>query len=160
MLSMPYKLMDIPNNLSLTPLDQKTQQNQLKIQNQKATVYFRIFKVHWSLLKRGSLANLGLKPYRMIGNLFPKPKDKISKGQVRGLAYSIPCTNCSKSYVGETKHKFGTRLKEHKKAVETKQAQKSALAEHYIRSGHETSWDSVVILRKNNNWHNRHVVEG
>ena len=58
------------------------------------------------------------KPHQTIGNLFPKPKDPVAKDQTRGAIYSIPCKDCDKSYIGETKRKFSTRRKEHQKAVE------------------------------------------
>ena len=66
------------------------------------------------------------KPHQNIGKLFPKPKDPVPKDQTRGAIYSIPCKDCDKSYIGETKRKFSTRLKEHQKAVEHKHSQKSA----------------------------------
>ena len=65
-----------------------------------------------------------------IGNLFSKPIDPVLKDQTCGAIYSIPCQVCDKSYIGETKRKFSTRLKEHQKAVENKHSHKSALAEH------------------------------
>ena len=86
------------------------------------------------------------KPYQTIGNLFPKPKD-----QTRGTIYSIPCKDCHKSYIGETKRKFSTRLKEHQKTVEHKHSQKSALAKHCLRSGHTVSWEASKILRTSAN---------
>ena len=30
---------------------------------------------------------------------------------------SIPCSECGNEYMGQTKRQFGTRLKEHQKAV-------------------------------------------
>ena len=60
------------------------------------------------------------KPHQTIGNLFPKPKDPVPKDQTRGTIYSIPCKDYDKSYIGETKRKFSTRLKEHQKTVEQK----------------------------------------
>ena len=69
---------------------------------------------------------VALKPYQTIGSLFPKPKDPVPKDQTRGAIYSIPYQDCDKSYIGETKRKFASRLKEHQKAVEHKQPQKSA----------------------------------
>ena len=93
------------------------------------------------------------KPYQTIGNLFPKPKDPVPKDQTRGAIYSI------KSYIGETKRKFSTRLKEHQKAVEPKHSQKSALAEHCLRSGHTVSWEASKILRTSANWRNRRILE-
>ena len=91
------------------------------------------------------------KPHQTIGNLFPKPKDPVPKDQTRGAIYSIPCKDCDKSYIGETKRKFSTRLKEHQKAVEHKHSQKSALAEHCLRSDltvswHEKRWDLKNIV--------------
>ena len=99
------------------------------------------------------------KPHQTIGNLFPKPKDPVPKDQTRGAIYSIPCKDCDKSYIGETKRKFSTHLKEHQKAVEHKHSQKSALAEHCLRSGHTVSWEASKILRTNANWHNRRILE-
>ena len=77
-----------------------------------------------------------LKPHHTIGNLFPKPKDPVPKDQIRGAIYSIPCQGCDKSYIGETKRKFSTRLKKHQKAVVNKHSHKSALAEHCLHWPH------------------------
>ena len=103
--------------------------------------------------------NVAQKPHQTIGNLLPKPKDPVPKDQTRGPIYSIPCKDCDKSYIGETKRKFSTRLKEHQKAVEHKHSQKSALAEHCLRSGHTVSWETAKILRTSANWRNRRILE-
>ena len=112
---------------------------------------------------RRTLSNQNIKvaqkPYQTIGNLSPKPKDPVPKDQTRGAMYSIPCKDCDKSYIGETKRKFSTRLKEHQKAVERKHSQKSALAEHCLRSGHMVSWEASKILRTSANWRNRRILE-
>ena len=73
--------------------------------------------------------------------------------------YSIPCKDCDKSYIGETKRKFSTRLKEHQKAVEYKHSQKSALAEDCLRSGHTVSWEASKTLCMSANWRNRCILE-
>ena len=82
---------------------------------------------------------VSLKPHHTIGNLFPKPKDPVSKDQTCDTIYSIPCQVCDKSCIGETKRKFSTWLKEHQKAVVNKHSRKSALAEHCLHSGHTIS---------------------
>ena len=94
-----------------------------------------------------------------IGKLFPKPKDRTLKHQTRGAIYSIPCQDCDKSYIGKTKRKFVTPLKERQEAVENKQPQKSALADHCFRCGHSASWNSSTILRTGPNWRNRRLLE-
>ena len=99
------------------------------------------------------------KPHQTIGNLFPKPKDPVLKDHTHGAIYSIPYKDCDKSYIGETKRKFSTRLKEHQKAVEHKHSQKSALAEHCLRSGHTVSWEASKILGTSANWRNRRILE-
>ena len=53
----------------------------------------------------------------------------VSKKTTRAV-YSIPCGDCEKEYLGQSKRQFGTRLKEHQKAVSTLDKGKSALAEH------------------------------
>ena len=111
------------------------------------------------ILSNHNIKVAGQKPHQTIGNLFPKPKDPVPKDQTRGAIYSIPCKDCDKSYIGGTKRKFFTRLKEHLKAVEHKHSQKSALAEHCLRSGHTVSWEASKILRTSANWRNRRILE-
>ena len=42
---------------------------------------------------------------------------------------SIPCNDCDNEYIGQTKRQFGTRLKEHQKAVFLCKKENSALSE-------------------------------
>ena len=62
---------------------------------------------------KATLIKVVLKPHQTIGSLFPKPKDPVPKDQARGVMYSIPCKDCDKLYIGVTKRKFNTRLREH-----------------------------------------------
>ena len=57
------------------------------------------------------------KPFRTLGHIFAKPKDPVTKEQRTDAIYSIPCNDCDNEYIGQTKRQFGTRLKEHQKAV-------------------------------------------
>ena len=50
-------------------------------------------------------------------------------------------TGRSKEYLGQSKRQFGTRLKEHQKAVSTLDKGKSALAEHVCYTKHEIAWE-------------------
>ena len=65
-----------------------------------------------------------------LGHIFAKPKDPVKTNQKTHAVYSIPCGDCEKEYLGQSKRQFGTRLKEHQKAVSTLDKGKSALAEH------------------------------
>jgi hypothetical protein len=54
-------------------------------------------------------------------------------------------------YLGQSKrHKFGTRLKEHQKAVSTLDKGKSALAEHVCYTKHEIAWENYKVITTNN----------
>jgi len=46
-------------------------------------------------------------------------KDKVKDKEKTELIYRVPCKNCFSSYVGETSRKFGLRIKEHKKEVDS-----------------------------------------
>ena len=54
----------------------------------------------------------------------------MSKEQNSDAIYSIPCNDCNQEYIGQTKRQFGTRLKEHQKAVSLSKKDNSALSEH------------------------------
>ena len=66
---------------------------------------------------------VALKPYLTLGHIFAKPKDPVKTNQKTHAVYSIPCGDLDQS-----KRQFGTRLKEHQKAVTTLDKGKSALA--------------------------------
>ncbi|CAH3155347.1 unnamed protein product [Pocillopora meandrina] len=57
------------------------------------------------------------KPFQTLGHIFAKPKDPFTKEQRTDAIYSIPCNDCDNEYIGQTKRQFGTRLKEHQKAL-------------------------------------------
>ena len=52
-----------------------------------------------------------LKPYKTLGQIFPKPKDKLKKERMKGAIYSIPCRDCEQVYIGQTKRQFGPAWK-------------------------------------------------
>ena len=62
---------------------------------------------------------VALKPYSTLGHIFAKPKDSVKTNQTTHAVYSIPCGDCEKEYLGQSKHQFGIWLKEHQKAVST-----------------------------------------
>ena len=112
--------------------------------------------VKWTTepIKRGLNNNnikVALKPHQTIDSLFqffPKPKDPVPKDQVRGIFYSIPCKDCGKLYIGDTKRKFSTRLREHKKAIEKRTSWEICTRRTLftIWSGSSTSWWNRRLL--------------
>ena len=43
----------------------------------------------------------------------------VDINQKTHVVYSIPCGDCEKEYLGQSERQYGTRLKEHQKAVST-----------------------------------------
>ena len=107
------------------------------------------------------------RPHTTVKQLLVRPKDKPDMLNVTDCVYQIPCGNCSKSYIGETGRKFGTRVKEHQTDVthntDNKQFtrsqrktslgeyHKSAITDHVAQNNHTISWkDSKVVEREPN----------
>jgi hypothetical protein len=95
-----------------------------------------------------------------LGHIFANPKDPVKTNQkTHAAVYSIPCGDCEKEYLGQSKHQFGTRLKEHQKAVSTLNKGKSALAEHACDTKHEISWENSKVITTNNRYGQRLCLE-
>ena len=102
---------------------------------------------------------VALKPYLTLGHIFAKPKDPVKTNQKTHAVYSIPCGDCEKEYLGQSKRQFGTRLKEHRKAVSTLDKGKSALAEHVCYTKHEIAWENSKVITTNNRYGQRLCLE-
>ena len=61
--------------------------------------------------------------------------------------------------MGQSKRQFGTRLKEHQKAVSTLDKGKSALAEHVCYTKHEIAWENSKVITTNNRYGQRLCLE-
>ena len=69
----------------------------------------------------------------------------LSEKQVN-VIYEVPYT-CGKVHIGETTHRLGTRLKEHKDACVKGFTCKSAIAEHAWTEDRSIRWDDTRILQ-------------
>jgi len=43
-----------------------------------------------------------MRPVKTLRRLLLHPKDKQEKEEIRDCVYKIPCSNCEKTYIGET----------------------------------------------------------
>ena len=77
------------------------------------------------------------------------------------MSYTKNCKNCSSSYVGETGRKFGLRIKEHTKAVdsftagtqtrafrtrESSVTHKSAITDHAVEENPVIDWYKAKVV--------------
>ena len=88
-------------------------------------------------------------------------KNKIKDEEKTELIYRVPCRNCPSSYVGETGRKFGLRIKEHKKEVdsftagtqtrasrarESSVTHKLAITDHAVEEMHVIDWNKAKVV--------------
>ena len=110
---------------------------------------------------------VALKSFRMLGHILPKdrnprietkgskPKDRVPTDRKTHAVYSIPCSDCEKVYLGQTKRQFCTRLKKHQRDVSNSNSSESALAEQ----SHNIAWENSRIITTNNRFGQRHCLE-
>ena len=91
--------------------------------------------------------------------ILAKPKDPVKKEQRTDAIYSIPCNDCDLEHIGQTKRQFGTRLKEHQKAVFFCKKENSALSEYTCLTNHIFGWDNSKIITANRRYHQRLCLE-
>ena len=65
----------------------------------------------------------------------------------RGVAYDVPCKECRKTYVGETKRSLRDRLGEHKQAVKKGNPQ-NGIAVHAHETQHEINWNGAEMRKQ------------
>ena len=62
----------------------------------------------------------------------------MPKEQKSDAMYSIPCNDCNlQEYIEQTKRQFGTRLKEHQKAISLSKKDNSDLSEDTCQTNHK-----------------------
>ena len=101
----------------------------------------------------GHNVKVAQKPFQTLGHIFAKPKNPVTKEHGTDAIYSIPCNDCDNEYIGQTKRQFGTRLKEHQKAVFFCKKENSALSEHTCPTNHSIGWDNSKTFTTNRRYH-------
>ena len=99
------------------------------------------------------------KPFLTLNHIFSKPKDPVRKEQKSDAIYSFPCNDYNQEYIGQIKRQFGTRLKEHQKAVALSREDNSALSEHTCQTNHTISWNNFKFITTNQRYHQIRFLE-
>ena len=82
---------------------------------------------------------------RTLRSMLTKVKDTLPPGKQSNVVYRIPCS-CGQVYIGETKRRLETRLKEHRDACERGMTEKSAVVEHAWEHHHPIHWEETTVL--------------
>lgn len=77
-------------------------------------------------------------------------KQKIPEEELSCVVYSIPCSQCPRKYLGETRQKVIVRRGQHQNDVKNclKQPKKSALVHHVNRTGHTFNFEGQEVIKK------------
>jgi len=81
-----------------------------------------------------------------LNKFIKRGKDRIEPAMQNDVVYKIDCRDCNCSYVGQTKRKLKTRLKEHRLDINKKSGILSVISNHKLENNHEMNWDEAKIL--------------
>ncbi|KAK5642036.1 hypothetical protein RI129_008203 [Pyrocoelia pectoralis] len=83
------------------------------------------------------------KPFITIQQLLRNAKDHIP-GESQGI-YEIPCSECCRSYIGQTNRRLNIRAQEHNLAIKQFNTS-SSLACHRMDTGHQINTSNIKLL--------------
>ena len=86
------------------------------------------------------------KPPLGLWDILMNVKDPVPVTSRSDLVYWIPCSECTNSYIGQTKSLTCHRIKEHQYSLFVGNKNASALTEHLTDRGHKINWDMAEIL--------------
>ena len=101
-----------------------------------------------------------MRPHTTLRSMLVHPEDRISDEEKQEVVYKIPCENCERVYVGETRRTLAVRVKEHRKEVDsitgiftraektraTSICNKSAITDHICINNHVTDWENTKVI--------------
>lgn len=90
---------------------------------------------------------------------FDKLKDKDPTVNKSNAVYSIPCNNCDKIYIGQTKRYIKKRVYEHQYNKKLHPSKYTSLTKHMMNFDHQIAYDKVKVVRHERNYKKRLVHE-
>ena len=102
---------------------------------------------------------VSFRPFSTLRSVLSHPKDHTPLLSQSGVVYRVGCLGCDACYIGQTGRTLSQRLKEHQRAVENRDCQSNALAEHSSRTGHRIDWDGVTVLGRHSDQRQRCLLE-
>jgi len=103
--------------------------------------------------------DLVYKPMKNLNRFIKTGKDKIKKDELSNIVYQINCKDCNYSYVGQTKRKLKTRLKEYINDIKKPVNSLSVISNHRIETDHAIDWVNKKILGSERSHYKRLVSE-
>ena len=118
------------------------------------------------LQKKFGITNV-YKKTTTLGNLLFKRRPKRDKWNSTHVVYSVPCSEQPEQYIGQTKRKMITRIREHEKSCEGDLSgiqpdinNDNGIPFHYATTGHHFLFQDTRILAREKNGFKRKIIEG
>ena len=84
------------------------------------------------------------KPQSTMQQQLVRVKQKMPEEKKKEVVYQVPCKDCPKVYIGETKRTLKIRISEHKQAVK-KGDEKNGIAVHAHTTNHNINWEGARV---------------
>ena len=81
----------------------------------------------------------------MVTLLSPDQGEELPMEKKAKVVYHIPCSY-GKTYIGETRRRLETRLREHQEACRKGTLKKFAVAEHAWKDHHAIKWEETTVI--------------
>ncbi|EZA58152.1 hypothetical protein X777_01880, partial [Ooceraea biroi] len=94
-----------------------------------------------------------------LNQIIKSGKDKIENKDMMGVVYKIDCKNCDSCYVGQTKRRLDTRIKEHKADINKDPDFHSVVSKHRLDCNHEFDWINTQVLHRKEHIKKREIAE-
>ena len=130
-----YQIQKVINKKSRTDNTQTYSQDDTQYTNTAVLPFIQgVTNKIGKLLKKHQIRTVYSAPLKIKTLL--RPIKGRTEGETHGI-YKITCPICEKVYVGVTSRNINTRMSEHERACRLGYPEKSAIAEHYIETGHK-----------------------
>jgi len=110
-------------------------------------------------IANGLKSKLAFFSMNKLGRIIKAHKDVLSLSCNKNVVYKLECKNCDSTYVGQTKRKLNTRIKEHKNDINKKTGNHSVISEHRLQKNHDFNWDNPKILDREKIYYRRLISE-
>lgn len=90
-----------------------------------------------------------------LNKIIKTGKDKLDPLSHCDVVYKISCNDCDASYVGQTKRRLLTRIREHRSNINKRSGSPSVISSHRLEFNHEFDWDGAKILDREQSYGKR-----
>jgi hypothetical protein len=143
----------------------KTKESNAPTEKEKKKKKFLVIPYIRNLSKKISASlnknefSLGFRCVNKLDKFVKAHKDRNKKTECNNVVYKLKCKDYNASYVGQTKRKLKTRIKEHMNNIKLDTPKLSAISEHRIQKNYTFDWENVEILDFESNYNKRLISE-